>query len=122
MPPELTAWLLEQSAAVVLLSAALLYGYRQHLKALAAADRRCQRSRKEQMQHARALTEQVIASNEQRLAALQAELHHLREQHQADLKRVETCVAQYQTAAHQREAQLLKWLGPGPGTPPPRQP
>ena len=121
MPHELTAWLLEQSAAVVLLGAALIHGYRQHLKALAAADRRCQRSRKEQMEHSRALSEQVIAGSEKRLAGLLAELHHLRDQHQADLQRVETRVEQYQAAAQQREAQLLKLLVPEPAAPPPRR-
>ena len=120
MPSELTTWLLEQSAAVVLLSTALLYGYRQHLKALAAADCRCQRSRKEQMEHSRALIEQVIAGSEKRLASLLAELNHLRDQHQADLQRVETLVEQYQAAAQQREAQLLKLLVPEP-SPPRRQ-
>ena len=122
MPPELTAWLLEQSAAVVLLSAALLYGYRQHLQALAAADRRCQRSRRELMQQARTLTEQVIAGSERRLAALQAELHQLRDQHQADLQRVEARCEQYQAAAQRREAQLIKGLTAGPDTPPSRPP
>ena len=121
MPHELTTWLLEQSAAVVLLSTALIYGYRQHLKALAAADRRCQRSRKEQMEHSRALIKQVIAGSEKRLAGLLAELNHLRDQHQADLQRVETRVEQYQAAAQQREAQLLKLLVPEPAAPPRRK-
>ena len=118
MPPELTAWLLEQSAAVVLLSAALIYGYRQHLKALAAADRRCQRSRKEQMEHSRALIEQVITGSEKRLTGLLAELNHLRDQQQADLQRVETRVEQHLAAAQQREAQLLKLLVPETVAPP----
>ncbi len=117
VPSDVTAWLLEQSAAVVLLSAALLYGYRQHLKALAAADRRGQRICKEQMQHVRALTEQVIASAEKCLDGLQAELRHLQDQHQADLRRMETRVDQYQAAAQQREAQLLELLAIGHGEP-----
>lgn len=64
MSTDITAWLLDQSVAVVLLSLALLYGYRQHRQALVAADRRCQRRRQEERAHVQALMEQVIATSE----------------------------------------------------------
>ena len=53
------------------------------------------------MEHSRALIEQVTAGSEKRLAGLPAELNPLRDQHQADLQRVETRVEQYPSRGRQ---------------------
>lgn len=95
MSSDITAWLLDQSVAVVLLSLALLYGYRQHRQALAAADKRCQRRRQEERAHVQALTDQVISISERRIA----DLH-------AALERLETRM----DAGREREARLVQLL------------
>lgn len=106
MSADITAWLLDQSVAVVLLSLALLYGYRQHRQALAAADRRCQRRRQEERAHVQVLMEQVIATSEQRIADLHASLERLEDS---------------RDAAREREARLVRLLETwGPIQPPDR--